>query len=352
MPKTSSASLLGSLSKAHPGGIFFLFGDEEYLKDDAAGRIVETFVDPSSRDFNFDQLRGPDVTPEALASVLATPPMMAEHRVVLLQEAQGLSQKAREALEAVAAAPPPGLALVVVASIPTGSRAKFYTTMQKLARSVEFPKVSSVDLPGWVIEQARDAHGLEVEPAAARALAGATAGQLGILASELRKIAAYVGDRTTVSAADVAAVGGYIPTVDRWAWFDLVAERRIEEAIRQLPALLESGENGVGLVIGITSQVLRVGIAVAGGREALEKQLKPYQRWLASRIEPIARRWSAAEVDAAIAELLRTDRLLKTASMTDRQAIEELLLRLAETRPGGSLHPVAVPGESVYLPAH
>lgn len=344
--------MLKSLSKGDPGGVFFLFGDEEYLKDEAASRIVDAFLDPASRDFNFDQLRGPDVTPEALASVLATPPMMAEHRVVLLQEAQGLSQKAREAVEAVAASPPPGLALVIVASVPSGSRAKFYGTLQKLARSVEFAKVSSVDLPGWVIERAREAHGLDVEPAAARALAGATAGQLGILASELRKIAAYVGDRTTVSADDVRAVGGYIPTVDRWAWFDLVAERRIEEAIRQLPALLESGENAVGLVIGITSQILRVGLAVAGGRDALEKQLKPYQRWLASRIEPMSRRWSAAEVDAAVAELLRTDRLLKTASMTDRQAIEELLLRLAETRAGGSLHPVALSDPAAYLPAH
>jgi hypothetical protein len=39
------------------------------------------------------------------------------------------------------------------------------------------------------------------------------------------------------------------------------------------------------------------------------------------------------EVDAALGELLRTDRLLKSASLSDRQALEELLLRLWSIRP-------------------
>lgn len=351
MPRTSYSALLASLSRGDAGGVFFISGDEEYLKDEAANRIVETFLDAGTRDFNFDQLRGPDVTPESLASVLATPPMMAEHRVVVLREAQGLSQKSREAVEAIAASPPAGLVFVVVATIPSGSRAKFYSSLQKLARSLDFGRIDPVDLPGWVLERAREAHGLEMEPAAARALAGATAGQLGILASELEKLASYVGERRQISADDVRAVGGYIPTVDRWAWFDLVAERRIQEAIRKLPALLESGENGVGLVIGIASQLLRVAIAVSGGKDALEKQLKPYQRWLAGRIQPMARRWTAAEVDLAITELLRTDRLLKTASLTDRQALEELLLRLASIAPADPPRSVAVPDARSYLPA-
>lgn len=351
MPRTSYSALLSSLAKGDAGGVFFISGDEEYLKEEAANRIVDAFLDPATRDFNYDQLRGPDVTPESLASVLATPPMMAEHRVVVLREAQGLSQKSREAVEEVAARAPTGLVLVIVASIPSGSRAKFYSNLQKLARSLEFGRIDPVDLPGWVLERAREAHGLDMEPAAARALAGAAAGQLGILSSEIEKLSSYVGERRRITAEDVRAVGGYIPTVDRWGWFDLVAERRMPEAIRQLPALLESGENGVGLVIGIASQLLRVGLAVSGGKVALEKQLKPYQRWLAGRIEPMAKRWTQAEVDAAIAELLRTDRLLKTSSLTDRQAIEEMLLRLAAIGAGDATRPVAVPPDRSYLPA-
>jgi DNA polymerase III delta subunit len=49
---------------------------------------------------------------------------------------------------------------------------------------------------------------------------------------------------------------------------------------------------------------------------------------MARRIAPQARRWTASQLDGALAELLRADRLLKSASLTDRQVVEELLLRL------------------------
>ena len=167
---------------------------------------------------------------------------------------------------------------------------------------------------------------------AARALVTAIGSHLGVLASELDKLASFAAGRDRITLEDVRAVGGYVPSVDRWAWFDLVGERRFEEAIRQLPELLESGESAVGLVAGIGSHLLRVAVAVAGGRDALEKQLPPNQRWLARRVGAAASEWTVPALDAALSDLLRTDRLLKSAPTTDRGAMEELLLRLATAR--------------------
>ena len=294
-------------------------------------RLISAFLDGATRDFNFDQLRGSDVAPDALASVIATPPMMAEHRVVLVRDVQGLSQKGREVVEAAAAAPPPGLVLVLSGQKPSGSRAKFYTNLEKAATAVEFARLGLNDLPGWLTERAREDHGLELEIEAARALVAAIGSHLGVLVTELEKLASFATGRDRITLDDVRAVGGYVPRVDRWAWFDLVGERRYDEALGLLQELLESGESAVGLVAGMGSHLLRVGIAVAGGREALEKELPPNQRWLARRIGPAASAWTVEEIDAAVADLLRTDRLLKSAPLSDRQAIEELLLRLSGT---------------------
>lgn len=310
------------------GGAFFFFGDEDFLRDEAVAKVIAAYVDPATRDFNFDQPRGSDVPAETLASMIGTPPMMAEHRVVVVRDAQGLSVPARTVVEATAKAPLPGLILVISAAIPSGSKAKFYDELKKHAVSVEFAPLSHDDAPGWVMETALDEFGVEVEPEAARALVGGVGVDLGTLTSELKKLAAYVQDRKRVTVDDVRAVGGIIPRQDRWAWFDLIAERRFREAIETLPTLLESGENGVGLVIGMGGQLLKVALVCAGGQAALERELKPFQKWMARRIVPVARRWTLPEVDQALGELLRTDRLLKSASLTDRQAIEELLLRM------------------------
>jgi DNA polymerase-3 subunit delta len=326
-------ALLRSLRDRAGGGAFFFHGEEDYLREEAASRVVDRHLDPGTRDFNFDQVSGSDVAADELASLIATPPMMAEWRVVVVRAAQGLSVKAREVVEAAVKAPPPGLVLVLSAAIPSGSKAKFYSELQKRATSVEFPALGPLDAPGWLIEQARAAHGVELEPDAATALVSAVGTSLGTLTSELTKLAGYVQERGRITLEDVRAVGGNVPRYDRWAWFDLVGERRLGEALRILPVLLESGENGVGLLIGMGQQLLRVALVCAGGQGALERELKPYQKWLARKVAPQARRWSLAEVDQALSELLRTDRLLKSASLSDRQAMEELLLRLIAIRP-------------------
>ncbi|MDB4948782.1 MAG: polymerase delta subunit [Gemmatimonadetes bacterium] len=328
MPPISQQALARALRDRSQGSVFFFHGDEEYLREALVDRAVAAYLDPTTRDFNFDQLRGADASADALASLLATPPMMAEWRVVVLREAQGLSVKAREVLEAVVSAPEPGLALVVTATIPSASKARFYDNLQKKALSVECAAMDPLEAPGWVIDLAQREHGVEVEVDAARALVAGIGVDLGTLSSEVEKLIAYAGDRKTVTLEDVKAVGGTLPKQDRWAWFDLVAERRFAEALAALPVLVDQGESGVSLVIGMGSQLLRVALVVAGGQAALERELKPFQRWMAKRIVPTARRWTLPEIDAALEDLLRTDRLLKSASLNDRQALEELLLRM------------------------
>jgi DNA polymerase-3 subunit delta len=317
--------------------VFFFHGEEDFSREEAVGRVVSAYLDPSTRDFNFDQLRGAEVTADELASLTATPPMMAEHRVVVVRDAQGLSPKAREVVEAAAAAPPHGLVLVLSGIIPAASKAKFYDELKKRAVATEFAPLDPNDAPGWMMDYASEVHGVELAAEAARAVVAAIGADLGMLRSELAKLVAYAGDRKRVTLDDVRAVGGSVPRQDRWAWFDLVADRKFREALATLPTLLEAGENAVGLVIGMGGQLLKVGIVCAGGQGALERELKPFQRWMAKRIVPQARRWTLPELDAALGELLRTDRLLKSASLTDRQAMEELLLRLwAIKRPAES----------------
>lgn len=332
MPLLTAPRFASLLRQEPPAGAYFLHGEEEHLREAAVQQVVAAFLDDATRDFNFDQLRGGDVSADSLASVLATPPMMAEWRVVVIRDVQGLSQKARDLVEASAEAPPPGLVLILTGQKPSGTRARFYDKLQKACTTVEFGRLQLNDLPGWLIERAADLHRMELEIDAARALVTAIGSHLGVLASELDKLASYAAGRDRITLDDVRAVGGYVPSVDRWAWIDLVGERRFEEALRQLPDLLESGESAVGLVAGIGSHLLRVAVAVAGGRDALEKQLPANQRWLARRVGSAAGEWTVPALDSALSDLLRSDRLLKSAPTTDRGAMEELLLRLAAAR--------------------
>ena len=313
------------------GGVFYLHGDDEFRKEEILRALVDAHLDPGTRDFNLDFLRGSEVDIETLASILATPPMMAEWRVVVVREVEALasSPRARDVLIRAAASPPTGLALILSCTVPQGSRAKFYGELAKRTLAVGVQQMGDADIPGWLMDRAHDIHGLELEVEAAQALGTAVGANTGILAMELSKLAEFAGDRGRITLADVEAAGTVLPSQDRWRWFDLVGEGRFDSALDGLGTLLAQGERGVGLVIGLTTHFLRLGVASVEGAGALEAVLPPHQRWLARRLVSQARRWRPRDIDDALEGLLRVDRLMKASSLTDSHLLEEWLLELA-----------------------
>ena len=328
-----ASPLQRDLDRHGKGGVFYLHGEDEFRKGEAARALVDAHRDPATEAFNHDPLRGGDVDVEQLASMIATPPMMAEWRVIVLRETEALasSSRARELLVSTAESPPPGLAMVLLCTVPDGSKARFYKDLAAKARAVEFPSLSPNDVPGWIMERAEAAHGLEVTPEAARALGGAVGTDLGVLTRELDKLADFVEAGRPVDLDAVEAAGTRIPRQDRWGWFDLVGERRFGEAAASLDTLLsQQGESGVGVVIGLATQLLRVGVVAAGGLGALEQALPRHQKWLARRqgraFTTQAARWTLLELEAAVEGLLRVDRLLKSSGLPDESLLEEWLL--------------------------
>jgi len=334
MKGRGSPSVLGR----EKGGAFFLYGDDAFRKEEVGRSLVEAHLDPGTRDFNFDPLRGSEVDAEGLASVLATPPMMAEWRVVFLREVEALapSPRAREALLEVAKKPPPGLALIMLASIPGGSKARFYSELIRASRSMEFHEIGANDVPGWLLDRAASRHGVQMKEDAARALAAAVGTDLGVLSQEVEKLASLVGDGGTITLDSVKAAGTHIPTQDPWKWMDLVGNREFEKALAALPVLFGQGETGVLLVMGLSTHLLRLGLLRSAGERALDESLPARQRgWLTGKLAQQAYRWPAIELQDALHGLKRVDRILKSSSLLGDQLLEEwLLARMMEDSSG------------------
>ena len=178
------------------------------------------------------------------------------------------------------------------------------------------------------MEQSESRFTMTLEPEAARALAHGIGTDLGILSQELEKLAGVASEGDRITIEHVRAAGTVLPTQDRWRWFDLVGERRFDEAVASLGVLLGQGETGVGLVIGLTTQLLRLGVASKEGARGLEATLPPHQKWLAARVAAQAKKWPPEEIGTALEGLLRVDRLLKASPHTDYHFLEEWLLAM------------------------
>lgn len=319
------------LERGDVEGAFFLFGDAERLRRQATGRLVDAAVAPNTRDFNLDRFRGGEVEPEELASVLSTPPMMADRRAVVLEEVQELTPTGRRAVEEALESLPGGLTFVLSGQVPDRSRASFWKTLKKRARTLEWSAPGEQEIPGWLMDRARERYGYELTPEAAQALAAAVGEDLSVLDAELDKLTA-AAEGGTVDLEQTSALVPRVRAVDRWAWLDRVARRDYEGALESLDGLLaEASESAVGLLVGMIDQHLYLGVALEGGRarvaQALGEAGKPYLKWKAKVYARQARRWSRPELTRALRLMRRADRHAKSGT-GDRRVLEELLLSL------------------------
>ena len=322
-----------ALERDGPSGAWFLHGDAIRLRDEAARQLVEAAVDPATRDFNYDQFHGDDVSGEQLASTLAMPPMMAERRVVSVRNAERLAKKARDALQRAAKALPPDLALIITATIPKGSRAAFYRDLKRACRTLEWRTPRADEVPGWIRQRARHRWSVDLSPRMAQWIAGAVGSDLSTLDAELEKLSLLPPERRTEDG--IAAVIPRTRRIDRWSWLDLVASREYGRALHELEDVLTS-ERGVGLVAGLVEHHLLLGLALdrgsAGLRAVLSETGRGYLSWKANIYARQARAWTAEELDRALGALHRADRQLKSGR-GDRPVLADLLLSLG--RPAG-----------------
>ncbi len=325
-----TSPLRKALEQGSRGGVFFLWGEDEHRKGEAVKELVDAHVDESTKDFNLDVVQASAVNVEDLARIVATPPMMAEWRVVVVRGAEAFAgaARSRDLVLGLAESPPPDLALILTASIPNKSKARYYTQLKKIAHSVEFAAISADDAPGWLMGQSKQRFSMTLEPDAARALAHGIGTDLGILSRELEKLAGVASEGDRITIEHVRAAGTVLPTQDRWRWFDLVGSRQFDQASIGLRILLAQGESGVGLAVGLATHLLRIGVVVEQGQGAIEQVLPPHQKWLSRQIARQADGWTSASIREAILGLLRVDRLLKASSLSDEHHLEEWLLTI------------------------
>jgi DNA polymerase III subunit delta len=346
MPGRSFDALQRALAKGEVQPVYYFFGDEELLKDDAVRQITGLAVEPSTRDFNLDRRRAPDLSADQFRSLVETPPMLAARRCVILTEVECLQQKRpkqqslRAAVTGYVARPSPETVLVLVQS--AGEKAD--PALERGATPVDFEVLEPARVLKWIHHRAKEG-GLTLEDDAARLLQGAVGDDLPQLAAELSKLASAIQGRT-VTVADVNDLVGVRHGETAGDFVNAVTGRHFSDAAAMIPRLLAGpGNTGVRLVSSLA--VALIGIALArshldagDSRAAVRErmfrtinQVRPPNlgNWgeVAARWVDDAAGWTAAELDQGLAALLRADtRLKSTAVSGEGEIVAEAVLSL------------------------
>lgn len=192
--------ILSSLKARKFAPVYFLYGAEHYYIDELSHYIEHNVLNEGERGFNQAVLYGKDTDMATIVNNARRFPMMAEHQVIIVKEAQNLRNL--DELEPYLEKPVPSTILVICyKKDKLDKRTKLY---KALGRYVVFEskKLYDNELPGW-IEAYLKGRGFSISSRSTSLIADSLGSDLGKIANELEKLMINKDEDRQITDTDV-----------------------------------------------------------------------------------------------------------------------------------------------------
>lgn len=320
--------------------VYLLHGEEGYFMDRITDLLLDHVLTDEEKDFNLTQIYGADVT--NLGDVVSTCrryPMMAEHQLVLLREAQVLKQNAEltklDQLEAYLAHPLKSTVFVITyKGKKVDSRLRWVKMIQEAGGVVyESKRVPDYELtkflPGFLRET-----GLTFEDSAIQMLADYIGSDLSRLASEIDKLRLNMQD----SHVTASLVASHIGISKEFNPFELVNAVAVKDFYKCELIRRYFAQNPKSNPIQVTISVLFTFFTnVMLGHYATDKSVNGLMRQIGlsfpqAKLLPDAMKrynaWKAMQNIALLREYDARQKGARSVTIPDDEALQELLYKL------------------------
>lgn len=177
--------------------VYLLMGEEPYFIDEITDYIAKNVLDDGEKEFNQTVVYGSDVDVQTLIGTAKRFPMMANHQVVIVKEAQKL--KKIEELQSYVENPLESTILVLAHKYKTIDKRKaFYKAINKKAVVYQSSKLRDYQVPEWINSYVQE-QGYRINLPASRLLADYLGTDLGKISNELDKLALILEKGTEIN---------------------------------------------------------------------------------------------------------------------------------------------------------
>ena len=183
----SAESIIKDIKSGKIYPVYFLTGDEPYYIDFLSDYIEHHLLSETEKAFNQTTLYGKDADARRVVDELMQYPMMAQHRLVIIKEAQEM--KNFNDLESYILKPVPHSILVInYKNKKLDKRTKIAKAIQDNAVLFETKKLYENQVPDWIMKYA-ESKSIKIDPNAARMIAEFVGTELHKLSNEIDKLA-------------------------------------------------------------------------------------------------------------------------------------------------------------------
>lgn len=317
------------LEKGHLAPVYLLFGEEPYLLNQSVDRFKYAVLNEGAIDFNYSLFYASDADVSSIRDAVETLPMMAARRLVIVKEAQELTDKEWAELETLFSNAVDSTVFVLLASR-LDKRKKAIRILLEKADCIEFKKPYENQIPSWINYIAQSL-GLTISNEAIHLLHKLVGHHLTEIEGELKKLGDYVGGNRRIEVADVAQAVSRSKEENVFDFTKAIGECNRVSALEHLVHLMDQGQSEIGIV-SLVARHIRILLTVKRGMDeglhgaklAHYAQVPPY---FLDGYAGQARLWSVRKLEQTLVVLSETDRALKSSPLSSHIWLENMVLK-------------------------
>lgn len=178
--------IIKSIKEKDFSPVYFLMGEEDYYIDRISDYIMDSVLSETEKEFNLTVVYGAETDIASVINAAKRYPMMAEHQVVVVREAQML--KNLDELIYYLQKPQPSTILVICYKHGAlDKRKKLTAELEKRGVLFESKRLKDTQLPGFITSYLKRKK-VDIEPKAAEMIAEFVGADLNRMAGELEKL--------------------------------------------------------------------------------------------------------------------------------------------------------------------
>jgi DNA polymerase-3 subunit delta len=181
--------------------LYYFYGPEKGLLNEALSRIEEKILNPTTREFNREIVDAEEEEWQTISDKIHTMPLGASRRLVIIRQAEGIWKKPASVLISYFEDPIPSTCAVFVGE-KADLRMKFFQSLEKKGAAVGFYPPSDQEILRWLRGQAQQA-GHTLSEDAASLLLELVGPNLQDLKAEIQKINSSLREGKKIEAADI-----------------------------------------------------------------------------------------------------------------------------------------------------
>lgn len=342
---SKQSNLIKKIKNGDTSNLFLVFGEESYLVEDTAKKIIEILLPEGQKEFGLEIIHAKDAGIKRIISAIKTPSLLGLKRVIWIKECDHLIEKKSEEFGKNIDSKIPDNTYVILIAKKAG---------KKLGEVIEFPafkenKKSDRDQAYEFAQLKLKKSGKKLTPIAFEYLLSLTGVNLRQIINELKKLELYCKDEDNITENDINIL---VPKSIEYAPFamsDAVAEKNITRALKLLEEFSRTKNSGYSLVPMLTKRIrllLQAKILIEKGDipedivrrgyydqktySSASKKLSGQHPYLIFRIAQQSLKFQKEELIADIKKLFETEVSIKTGEVPQKLALELLIIGICK----------------------